>query len=117
LLGAWKGDTRPGVLVDANAHWSRIHTFAKQKTKKCRFFIDKGAAHASINGLIAGKFKQGDFFGEIAFVAMCKKVLGDKEDKASHSLTLRQADVVRLSSLCQWDTWASFLSSSPFLQL
>ena len=54
-----------------------------------------GAAHASINGITAGKFKQGDFFGEIAFVATCKKVLGDKKDTASQDLTLRHADVVR----------------------
>ena len=62
-----------------------------------RYFIDTGAAHASIRGLIATEFKSGDFFGEIAFVATCKKILGDNKDKGqSRCLTLRQADVVRV---------------------
>jgi len=68
------------------------------------YFIDVGAARASINGVTANKFKSGEYFGEIAFVSTCKKVLRnvnfnlrehDKVDKTplSSVLTMRQADV------------------------
>mmetsp|Transcript_51794 Transcript_51794/g.83570 ORF Transcript_51794/g.83570 Transcript_51794/m.83570 type:complete len:409 (+) Transcript_51794:3-1229(+) len=68
------------------------------------YFIDVGAARASINGVTANEFKSGEYFGEIAFVSTCKKVLRnvnfnlrehEKVDKTSLSsvLTMRQADV------------------------
>lgn len=65
------------------------------------YFIDVGAARASINGITANELKSGEYYGEIAFVASCKKVLrnvdsnienGDKS-LLSSVLTLRQADV------------------------
>jgi len=68
------------------------------------YFIDVGAARASINGVTANEFKSGEYFGEIAFASTCKKVLRnvnfnlrehEKVDKTSLSsvLTMRQADV------------------------
>ena len=66
-----------------------------------RYFIDVGAARASVNGVAATDLKSGDYFGEIAFLATCKKVLGEKVDEAQHQRrcpTLRQADVVATAS-------------------
>jgi hypothetical protein len=44
----------------------------------------------------ADELKSGDYFGEIAFVATCKKLLRDKSDSEPPEQAIRVADVVVL---------------------
>jgi len=83
------------------------------------FFIDVGSARVSINGLTATELEHGEYFGETAFVATCKKELRDLQSSAitgSHKL-VHQADVVatapcRLLEFCVKDM-LTVLKSNP----
>jgi CRP-like cAMP-binding protein len=62
------------------------------------FFIDLGTARAEIRGHTAQTLKSGDYFGELAFVATCKKFLRDKDDTSAPEQAVRAADVVATST-------------------
>ena len=62
------------------------------------FFIDLGSVRAEIRGQSADELKSGDYFGEIAFVATCKKLLRDKSDSEPPEQAIRVADVVALTA-------------------
>jgi len=62
------------------------------------FFIDLGTVRAEIRGHTAQTLKSGEYCGEIAFVATCKKFLRDKNDKSAPESAVRVADVVATST-------------------
>lgn len=64
------------------------------------FFIDLGTCKAEIRGKTATDLKSGDYFGEIAFVATCRKFLRDPSDTEPPEQAVRVADVVA-SSPCR----------------
>ncbi|EKX51554.1 hypothetical protein GUITHDRAFT_102817 [Guillardia theta CCMP2712] len=53
------------------------------------YFIDTGVAYAMFRGEIAQELSTGDFFGEIAFISMCGKLLENSDDDCK-----RACDVV-----------------------
>ena len=62
------------------------------KCTRALTFEDVSSGHTAQN------LKSGDYFGELAFVATCKKFLRDEDDKEAPEEAVRAADVVATST-------------------
>uniref|UniRef100_A0A7S4PI06 protein-tyrosine-phosphatase n=2 Tax=Guillardia theta TaxID=55529 RepID=A0A7S4PI06_GUITH len=112
-------------LFDNLSERSRFHCFqamnlVKFKAGECivkkgslgttMYFIDYGKVNAVVEGKVAQSLESGDFFGEMSFLATCRKRI--KESSETDSTHLRACDVVAQIDAGCWElTVEDFLNS------
>ena len=62
------------------------------------YFIDIGTASAVVQGEEVTQLRSGDYFGEMAFMATCRRFLKDDDTDIVDTEVIRSADVVATSS-------------------
>ena len=62
------------------------------------YFIDVGTASAMVRGVEATRLRSGDYFGEMSFMATCRRFLRDDDAQITDTDVIRTADVVATSS-------------------
>jgi CRP-like cAMP-binding protein len=62
------------------------------------YFIDIGTASAMVRGEEVTQLRSGDYFGEMAFMATCRRFLKDDDTEIADTQVIRSADVVATSS-------------------
>lgn len=62
------------------------------------YFIDVGTASAMVRGTEATRLRSGDYFGEMSFMATCRRFLKNDDSEITDTDVIRTADVVATSS-------------------
>jgi CRP-like cAMP-binding protein len=62
------------------------------------YLIDYGTASAMVEGVEATKLSSGDCFGEMSFIATCRRFMKNQDESLADTDVIRTADVVATSS-------------------